>query len=63
MMSEEREGLQNSDHKMFLNSFAEPKETEETVEIGEEAVWILSSAKAGNGIEQLRDNDNNTFWQ
>jgi anaphase-promoting complex subunit 10 len=63
MMSEEREALQNSDHKAFINSFAEPKDSEEIVEIGEEAVWILSSAKAGNGIEQLRDSDNNTFWQ
>lgn len=47
----------------FVNVFAEPKDTEELVEIGDEAVWILSSAKAGNGIEQLRDGDNNTFWQ
>jgi len=32
-------------------------------EIGDEAVWILSSAKPGNGVEQLRDNNAETFWQ
>ncbi len=32
-------------------------------EIGEEAVWVLSSAKQGNGIHQLRDNNLETFWQ
>ena len=32
-------------------------------EIGGEAVWTLSSAKTGNGVDQLRDNDMRTFWQ
>lgn len=32
-------------------------------EIGDEAVWVLSSAKPGNGVEQLRDNNPETFWQ
>ncbi len=32
-------------------------------EIGNEAVWTLSSAKPGNGVAQLRDNNNDTFWQ
>eukprot|EP00961_Rhodomonas_salina_P072781 977862-Rhodomonas_salina.1 len=39
-------------------------------EIGGEAVWTLSTAKPGNGVEQLSDNggarrDNNTetYWQ
>ena len=32
-------------------------------EIGKHAVWSLSSAKAGNGVQQLRDNNLNTFWQ
>lgn len=32
-------------------------------EIGREAVWTLSSAKSGNGVDQLRDNDETTFWQ
>ena len=62
LMSEERDHMQ-VETPSFVNVFAEPKDTEELVEIGDEAVWILSSAKAGNGIEQLRDCDNNTFWQ
>ena len=32
-------------------------------EIGELAVWTLSSAKPGNGVDQLRDNSVSTFWQ
>ncbi|CAK4721007.1 hypothetical protein LEN26_002213 [Aphanomyces euteiches] len=32
-------------------------------EIGDEAVWTLSSAKPGNGVHQLRDDDMNTYWQ
>ena len=32
-------------------------------EIGGEAVWTLSSAKSGNGVDQLRDNSIHTFWQ
>jgi len=32
-------------------------------EIGDEAVWSLSSAKPGNGVEQLRDDNMDTYWQ
>jgi anaphase-promoting complex subunit 10 len=32
-------------------------------EIGNEAVWTLSTAKPGNGVEQLRDGNVDTFWQ
>ncbi|CAD8079269.1 unnamed protein product [Paramecium primaurelia] len=32
-------------------------------EIGDQAIWTLSSAKAGNGVDQLRDDNLNTFWQ
>ncbi len=32
-------------------------------DISEEGIWSLSSAKSGNGIEQLRDDNPNTFWQ
>ena len=32
-------------------------------EVGCDAVWVLSSAKQGNGIEQLRDGSCDTFWQ
>ncbi|KAF7457824.1 anaphase-promoting complex subunit 10 [Cryptosporidium felis] len=33
------------------------------VEIGDSASWSLSSAKPGNGMPQLRDNNSSTFWQ
>ena len=32
-------------------------------ELGAEATWVLSSAKSGNGAEQLRDGNKQTFWQ
>ena len=32
-------------------------------EIGDLAVWTLSSSKIGNGVEQIRDNNPSTFWQ
>ncbi|KAF0701692.1 Aste57867_7888 [Aphanomyces stellatus] len=32
-------------------------------EIGDEAVWTLSSAKPGNGVHQLRDDNMDTYWQ
>ena len=31
-------------------------------EIGDLAVWSLSSAKSGNGVDQIRDNSITTFW-
>ena len=31
-------------------------------EIGNEAVWTLSTAKVGNGVAQLRDNNVDTYW-
>mmetsp|Transcript_39722 Transcript_39722/g.94129 ORF Transcript_39722/g.94129 Transcript_39722/m.94129 type:complete len:211 (-) Transcript_39722:89-721(-) len=32
-------------------------------EIGGDAVWTLSTAKPGNGVEQIRDNNTETYWQ
>jgi len=32
-------------------------------EIGGDAVWTLSTAKPGNGVEQLRDDSTETYWQ
>lgn len=32
-------------------------------EIGSEATFTISSAKPGNGVEQLRDNNLDTYWQ
>lgn len=36
---------------------------DELRELGDEAAWSLSSAKPGNGVEQLRDGSTETFWQ
>lgn len=35
----------------------------EQQEVGEHAVWTLSSAKPGFGVEQLRDDNIDTYWQ
>jgi anaphase-promoting complex subunit 10 len=32
-------------------------------EVGDNAVWRVSTAKHGNGVNQLRDDDDKTFWQ
>lgn len=32
-------------------------------EIGNLASWTVSTAKPGNGVEQLRDEDTSLFWQ
>ena len=32
-------------------------------ELGADAVFSISSAKLGNGVEQLRDNNLETYWQ
>jgi len=32
-------------------------------EIGSLAVWSLSTAKPGNGVEQLRDDNLDSYWQ
>lgn len=32
-------------------------------EIGNLAVWSVTSAKQGNGVRALRDNDVDTYWQ
>lgn len=32
-------------------------------EIGDQAVWSLSTAKPGNGVDQLRDSSVDTYWQ
>ncbi|KAJ1625798.1 anaphase-promoting complex, subunit 10/DOC domain-containing protein [Pavlovales sp. CCMP2436] len=32
-------------------------------EVGDQAVWSLSTAKPGNGVDQLRDASTETYWQ
>ncbi|KYR02886.1 hypothetical protein DLAC_11440 [Tieghemostelium lacteum] len=38
-------------------------ESSDKVEIGKYATWTISSAKPGSGVEQLRDNNLETYWQ
>uniref|UniRef100_A0A0G4FIS2 Anaphase-promoting complex subunit 10 n=1 Tax=Chromera velia CCMP2878 TaxID=1169474 RepID=A0A0G4FIS2_9ALVE len=40
-----------------------PINSQDMIELGDFAVWSLSSAKPGNGVEQLRDGNTGTFWQ
>uniref|UniRef100_A0A7S1GC50 DOC domain-containing protein n=1 Tax=Bicosoecida sp. CB-2014 TaxID=1486930 RepID=A0A7S1GC50_9STRA len=37
--------------------------TEGKRDVGREAVWTLSGAKPGNGVEQLVDDNPDTYWQ
>jgi anaphase-promoting complex subunit 10 len=45
----------------MLNFSSETKKDKQ--EIGDQAVWSLSSAKPGFGVEQLRDDNLDTYWQ
>ena len=40
-----------------------PMSNSQRREVGDLAVWTLSSAKHGNGVDQLRDDLITTFWQ
>ena len=37
--------------------------SQDLVEIGGQAVWSVTTAKAGNGVDLLRDNKEDTYWQ
>lgn len=39
------------------------EQSDDSQEIGDLAVWSVSSAKPGNGVELLRDGKTDTFWQ
>ena len=55
--------IQYIDTDAFTQSTSPPANNHQRREIGVDAVWTLSSAKTGNGVEQLRDDNTNTFWQ
>jgi len=40
-----------------------PPHISELRQLGDEATWTLSSAKAGNGAEALRNGETQTYWQ
>ena len=48
--------------KLFLHEDLEELK-DEAREIGDQAIWSLSSCKPGFGIDQLRDNNFDTYWQ
>jgi anaphase-promoting complex subunit 10 len=50
-------------YQTYYQECSAPSSSSTRTEIGDQAVWTLSSSKPGNGIEQLRDDNNNTFWQ
>lgn len=41
----------------------EEEKEKEKREVGKLAVWSVSSAKPGNGVDKLRDSNIDTFWQ
>ncbi|CAD8082785.1 unnamed protein product [Paramecium sonneborni] len=47
----------------FMPQNTAPQPNQQRKEIGDQAIWTLSSAKTGNGVDQLRDDNPNTFWQ
>ena len=42
---------------------SEREDESEKREIGKLAVWSVSSAKPGNGVDLLRDSNLETYWQ
>ena len=48
---------------MFFHGHAALHHSPTAREIGHEAVWSLSTAKPGNGVEQIRDGSCDTYWQ
>ncbi|PUU79094.1 anaphase-promoting complex, subunit 10-domain-containing protein [Tuber borchii] len=51
------------DEEPTVESAMPESSTEGLKEIGNLASWTVSTAKPGNGVEQLRDEDTNLFWQ
>ena len=48
--------------RLLDGSHVAPESNSKRREIGDLAVWTLSSAKQGNGVDQLRDGETKTFW-
>ncbi len=46
-----------------LASLSDPERILKVREIGNDAVWVLSTAKPGNGVTQIRDSSVDTYWQ
>ena len=62
----ERKLVQMSNSRMrgqMSGAFINLDENGLVQEVGNQAVWSLSSCKPGYGVEQLRDNSKETYWQ
>mmetsp|Transcript_22121 Transcript_22121/g.27134 ORF Transcript_22121/g.27134 Transcript_22121/m.27134 type:complete len:268 (-) Transcript_22121:2459-3262(-) len=46
-----------------LASLSDPEQALRVREIGNDAVWSLSTAKPGNGVTQIRDSSVDSYWQ
>lgn len=58
--------LQNrsgSGHHTPENVLRDPATLEPLRDLSKEAVWSVSTAKPGNGVEQLLDSSTDTYWQ
>ena len=51
--------VEGTESKVIL----QPELNEKFREIGHQAIWSLSSCKPGFGVEQLRDENLETYWQ
>jgi anaphase-promoting complex subunit 10 len=64
---EEDGGTQNNSSIVHatttLTSLSDPDRALKVREIGNDAVWSLSTAKPGNGVTQIRDSSADTYWQ
>ena len=62
---EEEEEGNGSSSSMVLEATTHLASLEDSSlrEIGHEAIWSLSTAKPGNGVEQIRDCSLDTYWQ
>jgi anaphase-promoting complex subunit 10 len=60
---EEEEGVEDASFSTDANNKPPSPTLMGLKEIGNLASWTVSTAKPGNGIEQLRDEDTSLFWQ
>ncbi len=65
MIDEVSENETNEHNYMLLKNGQKeiPQSDSQKRDIGEYGIWSLSSSKSGNSVEQLRDDNINTFWQ
>jgi anaphase-promoting complex subunit 10 len=62
--NENNDGTDPDDNHLIITAVPDLKSLEGLRELGPEAVcWQLSSAKPGNGVEQIRDPSLDTYWQ